>query len=316
MIKLMKNPTPQAIEAFLAKRNQGSNKEINQHVETIVEDVRNFKDEALFKYSKLFDKVTLSTFRVSEEEIEQAFNQIDEDVYKTLKLAVKNIIEYHEKQGYTSFEYTREDGTILGQKVTAIASVGIYVPGGTASYPSTVLMNAIPAKIAQVKKIVMITPPNKDGSIKPSILVAASLSGVDEIYKIGGAHGIASLAYGTKSIPKVDKIVGPGNIYVSIAKKQVFGDVGIDMIAGPSEILIIAGEGDHPKFIAADLFAQAEHDTLASSILITPSLKLALAVRDELEQTIKTYERHEIIAQSLSHFGLIVVVDSIEEAIR
>ncbi len=316
MIKIlnMKEDTLEIDALF--KRNQFDYQAVNQNVEAIIKNVLENQDDALRSYSKKFDNVELTDFKVSVQEIDNAFETLDKTLINDLKKAIDNITRYHEKQGYQSFQYEKDDGTILGQKVTPIKTVGLYVPGGTASYPSTVLMNAIPARIAGVKNIVMITPPKKDGTIQPSILVAAKLAGVDTIYKLGGAHGIAALAYGTKTIPKVDKIVGPGNIYVSIAKKYLYGKVGIDMIAGPSEILIIADEQANPDYIAADLMSQAEHDTLASAILITPSSALAKRVKKALSAQIKTLSRSDIIKQALNDYGAIILSEDLKSAVN
>jgi histidinol dehydrogenase len=298
----------------LFKHSQFDYDKVNQTVNDIITDVKNNRDAACKKYTKLFDKVSISSFKIKQEEIDEAYKNVDKELISDLQKAYQNIINYHEKQ-YPKEYFINDDGSVLGQLIRPIERVGMYVPGGTAAYPSTVLMNAAPAFIAGVEKRVMITPPNEDGSISPVLLVAASIANISEIYKIGGAQGIAALAYGTETIPKVDKIVGPGNIYVAMAKKQVSGVCGIDMIAGPSEVVIIADETANPKFIAADLLAQAEHDTLAQSILLTTSTKLAKDVNIELERQMNYLSRKEILAQSISNKGAIILVDSIDEAI-
>jgi histidinol dehydrogenase len=299
----------------LIQRTQFDFNRINQTVEEIVMNVKKYQDDAVRKYTIAFDGIELSDFKVSSQEIDDAFIRIEPKLKSYLEKALDNIKSYHEKQMISSFQIEKEKGIILGQIVKAIDTVGIYVPGGTASYPSTVLMNAVPAKIAGVKRLVMVTPPNKEGKIKDSILVAATLAGVDEIYKVGGAQAIASLTYGTETIPKVNKIVGPGNIYVAIAKRLVSGYVGIDMIAGPSEVVIIADRFANPDYIAADLMAQAEHDVLAASILITDSKELATQVKESLEKQIVKLERKKIIDEALSNYGAILLTKSLEESI-
>ncbi len=316
MLKIIDQNQRNEVMKKLILRSDINDQKITQTVETIVNEVKSFKDEALRNYTNMFDGVSLSDFRVTEEEINQAYQMADPLLIEDLKKAIKNIEFYHEKQQIKSFEYEKEDGIIIGQRVTPIKSVGIYVPGGTAAYPSTVLMNALPAKIAGVKRIVMITPPNKEDKINKNILAAAKLVGIAEIYKVGGAQGIAALAYGTESIPKVSKIVGPGNVYVAIAKRLVSGVVGIDMIAGPSEVLIIADENANPKYIACDLMAQAEHDPKAAAMLITNSRVLADQVNLEIKKEIETLERRSIIESSLKNFGAILLVDEIKDAIE
>lgn len=300
----------------LIQRTQFDFNRINTVVEEIVMNVKKYKDDAVRKYTNAFDGIDLINFKVSQKEIDEAFLRIDKKLEGYLKEALENIKSYHEKQMIQSFSIEKEKGITLGQIVKPIDTVGIYVPGGTASYPSTVLMNAVPAKIAGVKRLVMVTPPNKEGKVKDSILVAAKLAGVDEIYKVGGAQGIAALTYGTETIPKVNKIVGPGNIYVAIAKRLVSGYVGIDMIAGPSEVLIIADQNANPDYIAADLMAQAEHDVLAAAILLTDSLVLANKVQESIERQIQTLERKKIIEDSLSNYGAIVITASLDESIK
>ena len=306
-------------ESFLAEIKRRSSQDysmVYEAVDSILEDVKKNKDTALKKYNMEFDKVKLDNLEVTKEEIEEAFNAIDADIFETIKKAKQNIETFHLKQKWRGYQFKPEGKDILlGQLVNPIEKIGIYIPGGKASYPSTVLMNAIPAKIAGVQEIIMITPPQRDGKIKDSILVAASLSGVDRIFKVGGAQGIGALAYGTESIPKVYKITGPGNIFVAAAKRRVSGVVGIDMIAGPSEILIIADNNANPRFIAADMISQAEHDEMAASILITNSYTLAKKVKNELEKQIKELERSEIIERSLSNHGAIIIADSIKQCI-
>lgn len=315
MLKMIDKKNQSALFQKLLSRSQFNDIKINQTVEEIINQVKTYKDDALRNYTKTFDGVTLDQFKVSDDEMNEALNLISDVLKNDLRLAMENIMFYHQKQMIESFEYEKEPGIIIGQRVTPIESVGIYVPGGTAAYPSTVLMNAIPAKIAGVKKIVMITPPGKDGKVNPNILVAANIAGVDEIYKVGGAQGIAALAYGTDLIPKVSKIVGPGNMYVAMAKKMVSGYVGIDMIAGPSEVLIIADEKANPRFIACDLMAQAEHDPYAAAILITNSQNLAQEVNFYIEEEIKTLSRRSIIEASFQNYGAIIIVDDIKEAV-
>ncbi len=306
-------------ERFLAEIQRRSSQDysmVYEAVDSILEDVKKNKDTALKRYTMEFDKVKLDNLEVTKEEIEEAFNAIDADIFETIKKAKQNIETFHLKQKRRGYQFKPEGKDILlGQLVNPIEKIGIYIPGGKASYPSTVLMNAIPAKIAGVQEIIMITPPQRDGKIKDSILVAASLSGVDRIFKVGGAQGIGALAYGTESIPKVYKITGPGNIFVAAAKRRVSGFVGIDMIAGPSEILIIADNNANPRFIAADMISQAEHDEMAASILITNSYTLAKKVKNELKKQIKELERSEIIERSLSNHGAIIIADSIKQCI-
>jgi len=303
---------------FLRKRAEDVQKDVNIVVEGILEDVRTRGDSAIIKYTHKFDSVFITTENliVTVEEINNAYKIVDQDFLEAIQLAKKNVREFHENQKGKPWMITKEKGVILGQTVRGLESVGIYVPGGTAVYPSTVIMNAIPAKVAGVKNLVMVTPPLSDGSVNPHILVAADIAGVDKIYKVGGAQAIAGLAFGTETISKVDKIVGPGNIYVAMAKRSVFGHVDIDMIAGPSEILIIADEAASERFIAADLMSQAEHDVLASSMLITTSRELAEKVVQELEIQIKDMSRCEIIKESLENYGVILIVKDIREAIN
>ncbi|MBU3111155.1 histidinol dehydrogenase [Clostridium lacusfryxellense] len=303
---------------FLKKRSEEVEKDVSIVVDKILADVKTRGDDAIIEYTQRFDSeyVTTENIIVTDAEIENAYKMVDQDFLDAITLAKKNVLEFHEKQKRNAWMMTKEKGVILGQTVRGLESVGIYVPGGTASYPSSVIMNAIPAKVAGVENLVMVTPPLKDGSINPHILVAADIAGVDKIYKVGGAQAIAGLAYGTEKINKVDKIVGPGNIYVAIAKKSVFGFVAIDMIAGPSEILIIADELANEKFIAADLMSQAEHDVLASSMLITTSRELASKVVSQLEIQIKDMSRRNIIKESLEKYGVILITQNMSESIE
>lgn len=300
----------------LLKRSPNNYGEFEGRVNAIIEEVRNNRDQAVFNYTKQFDgaDINAGNILVTEEEIAEAYEQVDTTLLAVIRKSLVNIKKYHEKQVQNSW-FTTEDGIILGQKVTALATVGVYVPGGKAVYPSSVLMNVLPAKVAGVDRIVMCTPPGKDGKVYPSTLVAAKEAGVDEIYKVGGAQAIAAMAFGTESMPKVDKIVGPGNIYVALAKKAVFGYVSIDSIAGPSEILVLADETANPRYVAADLLSQAEHDEMASAILITTSQKLAEEVSAEIDQFVAELSRKEIIQKSLDNYGYILVADNMEEAI-
>lgn len=288
---------------------------VDDAVRDIINNVMSDGDAALFEYGRKFDGVTLSSFKVSEEEFAEAERLVGEDYRAILKRSADNIAAFHRCQLRKGFEI-EEDGCVIGQKVIPLESAGLYVPGGTAAYPSTVLMNAIPAKIAGVGRIVMVTPPLKNGKVKPEVLVAAQVAGIDEVYKIGGAQAIAALAYGTESIPKVDKITGPGNIYVATAKKMVFGVCGIDMVAGPSEILVIADDGAEAKNVAADLLSQAEHDMRATAVLITDSQKLAEEVSYELERQVRLLPRYEIANKSLEDNCKLIVTDNLEEAVR
>ena len=288
---------------------------VDDAVRDIINNVMSDGDAALFEYGRKFDGVTLSSFKVSEEEFAEAERLVGEDYRAILKRSADNIAAFHRCQLRKGFEI-EEDGCVIGQKVIPLESAGLYVPGGTAAYPSTVLMNAIPAKIAGVGRIVMVTPPLKNGKVKPEVLVAAQVAGIDEVYKIGGAQAIAALAYGPESIPKVDKITGPGNIYVATAKKMVFGVCGIDMVAGPSEILVIADDGAEAKNVAADLLSQAEHDMRATAVLITDSQKLAEEVSYELERQVRLLPRYEIANKSLEDNCKLIVTDNLEEAVR
>ena len=315
MIKTIEYSENLNLEKELA-RSQFSYDDVNETVENILKDVKKRGDKALFEYTKKFDKVNLKTLEVSEEEIQKAFDTIDKELLEVIKYSHDNIKLFHERQVRNNFIVKKENGVSLGQIINPIEKVGLYVPGGTAAYPSTVLMNAVPAKIAGCKEIIMVTPPTSDGTILPSLLVAAKIAGVDRIFKVGGAQSIAALSYGTESIPKVYKIVGPGNIYVAMAKKMVYGEVSIDMIAGPSEVLIIADDSANPVHVAADLLSQAEHDKLAASILITTSKELAKNVAEQLEIQLKELEREEIARTSIENQGRIIITKTIDEAIK
>lgn len=301
---------------LLLNRSQLEFGEVNRAVEDIITKVRDEKDSAIIEFTEKFDGVKLDRIEVTQEEIEEAYNSCDPDLIAALEESAENIRAYHQKQLSNSWIQNDKKGIMLGQIYNPVEKVGIYVPGGTAPYPSTVLMNAVPAKVAGVSEIIMVTPPSKDGSVNKNILAAARVAGVDRIFKAGGAQGIAALAFGTESVPKVYKIVGPGNIYVAIAKRIVYGYVDIDMIAGPSEILVLADETANPEYVAADMLSQAEHDTLASSILVTTSEELALKVKEELAVQTAVLSRKDIIEQSLKDFGAIIVVKSMEEAIE
>ena len=301
----------------LLKRSPNSYGKFEAAVNDILLNVRTNKDEALFKYTKDFDKadINASNIVVTKDEIEEAYTKVDPALVDVIRKSLKNIKEYHEKQKQYSWFDSKPDGTILGQKVTPLARAGVYVPGGKAAYPSSVLMNVVPAKVAGVEQIIMCTPPDHEGKVYPTTLVAANEAGVDVVYKAGGAQAIAAMAYGTESIPKVDKICGPGNIYVALAKKTVFGYVSIDSVAGPSEILVIADETANPRYVAADLLSQAEHDEMASAILITTSSELANKVSAEIDGFLKELSRSEIISKSLDNYGYILLVDDINEAV-
>ena len=302
----------------LLKRSPNNYTGYADKVQAIIDDVRERGDEALFEMTKRFDGADLNAdnIRVTQAEIDEAYTLVDASLIEVIRKAMTNIRVYHEKQRQYGWFDTTSDGTILGQKVTPLQSTGVYVPGGKAAYPSSVLMNVIPAKVAGVEKIVMVTPPGKDGKVNPGTLVAANEAGADEIYKVGGAQAIAALAFGTASVPKVDKIVGPGNIYVALAKKAVYGYVSIDSIAGPSEILVIADETANPRYVAADLLSQAEHDELASAILVTTSEKLAGKVQKEIEDFTQVLSRKAIIEKSLENYGHILIASSIDEAVE
>ena len=315
--KLDENSRKNLLEDLL-KRSPNNYGQYEQGVTEILANVKANGDQALFEYTKKFDQADLNAgnIKVTDAEIEEAYALVDPKLVEIIRKSLANIRTYHEKQRQTSWFDSKPDGTILGQKVTALHRVGVYVPGGKAAYPSSVLMNIVPAKVAGVDEIIMVTPPGKDGKVTPTTLVAAKEAGADAIYKVGGAQAIGALAYGTESIPKVDKIVGPGNIYVALAKKAVYGYVSIDAIAGPSEILVIADETANPRFVAADLLSQAEHDELASAIIVTTSEELAKKVSDETDKFIKELSRGEIIQKSLDNYGYILVTDTMDEAIE
>ena len=316
ILKLTKETQNNILENLL-KRSPNSYGEFESRVNDIIQNVREKRDEAIFEYTLKFDGATIDqdNICVTEEEIKEAYEQVDPKLLDVIRKALVNIRDYHAKQKQYSWFDSDESGIILGQKVTPLKTVGVYVPGGKAVYPSSVLMNVIPAKVAGVSNIIMTTPCGKDGKVYPSTLVAAKEAGVDAIYKVGGAQAIAALAFGTESIPKVDKIVGPGNIYVALAKKAVFGYVSIDSIAGPSEIMVLADETANPRFVAADLLSQAEHDEMASAILVTTSETLAERVSVEVDKFVETLSRKEIIRKSLDNYGYILVADTMQDAI-
>ncbi|MBQ8803986.1 MAG: histidinol dehydrogenase [Tyzzerella sp.] len=316
-IQKLNTDTKKNLLEDLLKRSPNQYTEYEERVALILDTVKKEGDDALFAYTKKFDgvEITADTIKVTEEEIAEAYGKVDDSLIGIIQKAKHNIEVYHEKQRQYSWFDSKPDGTMLGQKVTALQKVGVYVPGGKAVYPSSVLMNIIPAKVAGVEEIIMVTPPGKDGKVNPNTLVAAKEAGADAIYKVGGAQAIAALAYGTESIPKVDKIVGPGNIYVALAKKAVYGHVSIDSIAGPSEILVIADETANPRYVAADLLSQAEHDELASAILVTTSETLAKEVSDQVEIFVEALSRTEIMRKSLDNYGYILVADTMREAI-
>ena len=317
ILQLSKETKSNILEDLL-KRSPNSYSAYEERVAAIIDTVRDKGDEAIFSYTRQFDgaDITTDNIVVTKEEIEEAYATVDPTLLDVIRKALVNIREYHEKQRQYSWFDSKDNGIILGQKVTPLKRVGVYVPGGKAVYPSSVLMNVLPAKVAGVDEIIMTTPPGKDGKICASTLVAATEAGVDRIYKVGGAQAIAALAFGTESVPKVDKIVGPGNIYVALAKKAVFGHVSIDSIAGPSEILVLADESANPRFVAADLLSQAEHDEMASAILVTTSQTLAEQVSVEVDKFVAQLSRKEIIQKSLDNYGYILVADSEEEAIE
>jgi len=310
MIKIMKFGEVAPADIF-ARVEPAVN--VTDIVSEIIANVCRNGDKVLFEYCEKFDKAKLTVLQVSPEEIDEAFASVDPELITIMEKAAVNIRAFHSRQARSGFEIRNEDGTVLGQRITPVDRAGLYVPGGTAAYPSTVLMDAIPAKIAGVPEVVMVTPPNAEGKVNPVILAAAKVAGVDRIFKVGGAQAIAALAYGTESIPKVDKIVGPGNAFVAEAKKQVFGQVSIDMIAGPSEIMIVADGKSNPAHLAADLLSQAEHDKLASAVLVTDSYELALAVQSQLEIQIPQLERAEIARASIDNNGKIIVADTLDE---
>ena len=317
-IRELNNDTKRELKEVLKSRSTNNFADIEAKVANIVADVKERGDEAVFEYTSKFDGFCLSkdNIRVTDEEIEAALSALDPEYIRIIKDAAENIRVFHEKQKRISWIDTKEDGSMLGQKFSPIEIAGVYVPGGKAAYPSSVLMNIIPAKVAGVERIVMVTPPGKEGIVNPGTLAAAKIAGVDEIYKIGGAQAIAALAYGTESIPKADKICGPGNIFVAMAKKNVYGQVSIDSIAGPSEILVLTDETANPRYAAADLLSQAEHDEMASAIMITTSREVAEETLKEVMAFTETLERREIIKKSLDTFGYIFVADSMETAIE
>ena len=316
-VTLTKESTKDILENLL-KRSPNNYGKFEAAVDDILKKVRAEGDSAVFAYTKEFDKVeiTADTVRVTEDEIREAYDAVDPSLVEVIRKALVNIRSYHEKQKQNSWFSSTEDGTMLGQKVTPLKRVGVYVPGGKAVYPSSVLMNIVPAKVAGVDQIIMTTPPGKDGKVCPTTLVAAKEAGADKVYKVGGAQAVGALAYGTESIPKVDKIVGPGNIFVALAKKAVYGYVSIDSIAGPSEILVLADETANPRYVAADLLSQAEHDELASAILITTSRELAEKVSSEVEEFVMVLSRKEIIQKSLDNFGYILIAEDMDEAVE
>ena len=317
-IVTLTSETKQNLLENLLKRSTNDYGEYEKVVAEIIEQVKSRKEEAIFEYSRKFDKceLTKETFEVTRAEIEEAYTQIDAHFIEVMKASAANIRAYHEKQKRNSWFDAKEDGTILGQKITPMHSVGVYVPGGKAAYPSTTLMNVVPAKVAGVPNIIMTTPAGADGKVNAATLVAADIAGVDRIFKVGGAQAIAALAYGTDMIPKVDKIVGPGNIFVALAKRAVYGHVSIDSIAGPSEILVLADETATPRYVAADLLSQAEHDEMASAILVTTSKTLAEEVSKEIDAFVKQLSRKEIIQKSLDQYGYILVAKDDAEAIQ
>ena len=316
-IQKLNSDTKKNLLEDLLKRSPNNYGQYEASVKEILDKVKEEKDAAVFAYTAKFDgaELTADTIEVTEAEIEEAYAQVDDTLLTVIRKAKDNIESYHAKQRQNSWFDSKPDGTILGQKITPLHRVGVYVPGGKAVYPSSVLMNVMPAKVAGVDEIIMVTPPGKNGKVSPNTLVAAKEAGVDKIYKVGGAQAIAALAYGTESIPKVDKIVGPGNIYVALAKKAVYGHVSIDSIAGPSEILVVADETANPRYVAADLLSQAEHDELASAILVTTSEKLAHEVSDQVDGVLKELSRAEIISKSLDNYGYILLADTMEDVI-
>lgn len=316
-IQKLNSDTKKNLLEDLLKRSPNNYGQYEASVKEILDKVKEEKDAAVFAYTAKFDgaELTADTIEVTDAEIEEAYAQVDDTLLTVIRKAKDNIESYHAKQRQNSWFDSKPDGTILGQKITPLHIVGVYVPGGKAVYPSSVLMNVMPAKVAGVDEIIMVTPPGKNGKVSPNTLVAAKEAGVDKIYKVGGAQAIAALAYGTESIPKVDKIVGPGNIYVALAKKAVYGHVSIDSIAGPSEILVVADETANPRYVAADLLSQAEHDELASAILVTTSEKLAHEVSDQVDGFLKELSRAEIISKSLDNYGYILLADTMEDVI-
>ena len=314
MIRILK--ADEVLLSQILNRDIRAEEDVSRIVDEILENVRKSGDAALFEYAEKLDRAKLTALEVTAAEIDAAWEAVDPHFQKTLEMARENIAAFHRRQLHDDFVITDQPGIVLGQRYTPIERVGVYVPGGTASYPSTVLMDVVPAKLAGVKEIIMVTPPAPDGSIKAEILAAAKVAGVDRIFKLGGAGAVAALAYGTQSVPRVDKIVGPGNIFVATAKRKVFGLVDIDMIAGPSEILVVADGGCNPAWVAADLLSQAEHDKLASAVLVTDSETLAQAVAEELERQLAALPRREIAAASIDNNGKIILTDSLEKAVE
>lgn len=316
IIRQSKETIPQILEE-LVKRSPNHYQSYEKSVQAILNDVKNQGDQAVFSYTKKFDQASLNekTICVTPLEIEEAYNSMDEELLKIIRKSLQNIEDYHRKQVQNSWFSTKENGTLLGQKVTPLARVGVYVPGGKAVYPSSVLMNVVPAKVAGVKEIIMTTPCDSNGKVHPATLVAAKEAGVHKIFKVGGAQAIGALAFGTKTIPKVDKIVGPGNIYVALAKKAVYGHVSIDSIAGPSEVLVLADETTNPMYAAADMLSQAEHDELACAILVTTSETVAYQVKAEMERMIETLSRKDILQSSLDSYGYLIITESLEDSI-
>ena len=317
IVKLTEETKKNVLDDLL-KRSPNNYSQYEKTVNEIIDHVKTSGNKAVFEYTAIFDKFELSenNIKVTPQEIEEAYQLMDEKLIQVIRKSAENVREFHVKQLRNSWFDSKEDGTILGMKFTAIEKAGVYVPGGKAAYPSSVIMNVIPAKVAGVKEIIMTTPPNAEGKINPGTLVAADIAGVDTIYKVGGAQAIASMAFGTESIPKVDKITGPGNMFVALAKKAVYGYVSIDSIAGPSEILILADETANPKYIAADLLSQAEHDELASAILITTSEELANKVSEQVDEYVKVLSRKEIITESLNNYGYILLAENMKDVIE
>ena len=309
--------TKQELLGNLLNRNPGSYTEYETIVNDIIDNVRKNGDKALFEYTAKFDKceLTAETIKVTDAEIKEAYSKLNPELIEVMKKSAENIRIFHEKQKRNSWIETREDGSILGMRIIPVEISGVYVPGGKAAYPSSVLMNVVPAKVAGVERIVMCTPPGPDGNVNPGTLVAADIAGVTEVYKVGGAQAVAAMAFGTESVPKVDKITGPGNIFVALAKKACFGHVSIDSIAGPSEILVLADDSANARYVAADLLSQAEHDELASAILVTTSERLAKEVSDEIDGFLQTLSRADIIRKSLENYGYIFIADNMDDAI-
>ncbi len=316
MLKLIQSKDVESVQGYLKGRQSVTDGDIVKATETIIENVRTKGDQALYEYTEQFDGVKLDSLLIDDSEIEKAYQQADPKFIEEMEEAKQNLIDYHKLQVQNGYEIKKQDGIYLGQRVMPLQKVGVYVPGGRAAYPSSVLMNVVPAKIVGVKEIIMVTPPSKDGKLNPDIIAAAKIAGVDKIYQVGGAQAVAALAYGTESIPQVDKIVGPGNIFVATAKKLVYGLVDIDMIAGPSEILVVADATANPEYVAADLISQAEHDPMASSILVTTSSSLIDKVNQALARQVPVLPKQEIILESFNHYGVSILCDTIEECIE